>query len=394
MQPINLLYVITKLELGGAQTQVLSLIRHLDKGKFRLFLFTSKGGFLVAEALAINNLTVYTSTWLERPINPFKDLLALIEIYRFIKKNNIEIVHTHSSKAGILGRLAAQLAKITAGGKKSLTTTARRNSVRKIVHTVHGWSFNEYQSSLARGLYIFLERFVGRFTDTLIVVSDWDKRKGLENKIGKDDTYALIRYGINFDEFQVRARSLKQDLGMDVDDLVVGMIACFKPQKAPQDFIKVAASVHKILPEVKFLLVGDGVLRKDIERLIYAYNLQTRVILTGWRQDIPGILSVIDVFVLTSLWEGLPISVLEAMASSKPVIATHTGGVTEVLAEGRGGFIVPAHDTGAMTDRLVSVLKNETLRNQMGQNARAALPAGFRLEHMVAQTGKLYCDVM
>jgi len=378
MRPINLLYVITKLELGGAQKQLLTLIRHLDKGKFRLFLFTAKDGFLLAEALSINNLTVYKSRWLERPPNPFKDFLALIEIYRFIKKNNIEIVHTHSSKAGILGRLAAKL--------------ARGNRVRKIVHTVHGWSFNEYQSIPARVLYIFLERLAGRFTDTLVVVSDWDKRKGLENKIGKDNTYVLIRYGINFDELQVGARSLRQDLGLDAGDLVVGMIACFKPQKAPQDFIRVASSVHKILPQAKFLLVGDGLLRKDIERLIYAYNLQNRVILTGWRQDIPRILSAIDVFMLTSLWEGLPISVLEAMASAKPVIATHTGGICEVLAEGRGGFTVSARDTGAMTDKLVSLLQDETLRKQMGQNARAALPASFRLENMAAQTAELYAN--
>ncbi len=378
MQPINLLYVITKLELGGAQKQLLSLIRHLDKGKFRLFLFTAKDGFLLAEALSINNLTVYKSRWLERPPNPFKDFLALIEIYRFIKKNNIEIVHTHSSKAGILGRLAAKL--------------ARGNSVRKIVHTVHGWSFNEYQSGPARVLSIFLERFAGRFTDTLVVVSDWDKRKGLDRKIGKEDTYSLIRYGINFDELQAGSGSRKQDLGLDADDLVVGMIACFKPQKAPQDFIRVASSVHKILPQVKFLLVGDGLLRKDIEKLIYMHNLQTRVILTGWRQDIPGILSAIDVFVLTSLWEGLPISVLEAMASAKPVIVTHTGGVCEVLAEGKGGFIVSARDTGAMTDKLVSLLEDETLRKQMGQNARAALPASFSLENMAAQTEKLYAN--
>jgi len=378
MPPINLLYVITKLELGGAQKQLLALIRNLDKEKFRLFLFTAKDGFLLAEALSINDLTVHKSRWLERPLNPFKDLLALIEICRFIKKNNIEIIHTHSSKAGILGRLAAKL--------------ARGNGVRKIVHTVHGWSFNEYQPIPARVLYIFLERFVGRFTDTLIVVSDWDKRKGLDNKIGKDGAYILIRYGIDFNELRVGASSLKQDLGLAADDLAVGMVACFKPQKAPQDFIKVAACVHKILPRVKFLLVGDGLLRKDIERLIYAYNLQNQVILTGWRQDIPALLSVIDVLVLTSLWEGLPVSVLEAMASAKPVIATRTGGVSEVLGEGRGGFIVPARDTAAIADKLVSLLQNETLRKQAGQDARAALPACFRLENMVAQTAKLYAN--
>ncbi len=377
MQAINLLYVITKLELGGAQKQLLSLIRHLDKNRFRLFLFTAEDGLLLPEALSINGLTIKKSICLERPINPLKDLFALIEIYRFIKKNNIEIVHTHSSKAGILGRLAARLAK-----------------VRIILHTVHGWSFNDYQPRGKRLFLIWLERLVAQVTDKLIVVSTYDQQKGLVNRIGKENKYSLIRYGIDYTEFGFKGQNVREELGINANDLVVGMISCFKPQKSPQDFIRLAFLVKKASPDARFILVGDGILRERIERLIRKLNLEKQVILTGWRKDIARILSAIDVFVLTSLWEGLPISVLEAMASSKPVVSTHTGGVAEAIVEGRSGFLVPPKDMNRMSDRLVLLLKDKNLRNQMGRNAREGLNLNFALTSMVENSQNLYGDLI
>jgi len=377
MQRINLLYVITKLELGGAQKQLLSLINHLNKEKFRPFLFTTKEGLLAPEALSINGLKLKISRYLERPINPLKDLLVLIEIYRFIKKNNIEIVHTHSSKAGILGRLAARLAK-----------------VKIIIHTVHGWSFNDYQPRVERLFFIWLERLSARFSDKLVVVSYYDRQKGLDNHIGKDNKYSLIRYGVDYAEFNIRDRNIREELGINPNDLVVGMISCLKPQKSPQDFIKLAFLINKVSPNVKFLLVGDGILRRKIEKLIFKFNLQKQVVLTGWRQDIPRILSAINIFVLTSLWEGLPITVLEAMASSKPVISTRAGGVAEVIMEGETGFLVAPRDIKKMADRLIVLIKDENLRRQIGQNARAGLDYNFTLTNMISKTENLYEELM
>jgi len=377
MQRINLLYVITKLELGGAQKQLLSLIRHLDKKRFRLFLFTAKDGLLLCETLSINGLIVKKSRWLERPINPLKDLLALIETYRFIKKNNIEIVHTHSSKAGILGRLAARLAK-----------------VEVIIHTVHGWSFNDYQPRVERLFFIWLERLSARFSDKLVVVSYYDRQKGLDNHIGKENKYSLIRYGVDYAEFNIKDQNIREELGINPNDLAVGMIACFKPQKSPRDFIRLAFLTKRILPDARFLLVGDGALRKKIEKLIHKFNLEKQIILTGWRRDIPRILSAIDVFVLTSLWEGLPISVLEAMATSKPVITTHTGGVAEIIIEGKSGFLVPPGDTNKMSEKLAILLKDKNLRTQMGQNAKDSLDSNLTITNMIRSNENLYEELI
>lgn len=375
---IKLLYVITKLELGGAQKQLLALIRGLDKERFITFLYTAKNGLLVEDALRIPCLKLKRSRFLERPIHPLKDFLAIIDLYIFIKMNRIDIVHTHSSKAGILGRLTARLA-----------------GVRVIVHTVHGWSFNDYQPLIKRKLFLWLEKIAAGFTDTLIVVSDYDKKRGLNNHIGKSYQYQLIRYGIDYPELdRVKGQNLKKELRMDPNNLLVGMISCFKPQKSPQDFIRLAYLVNQIIPEVKFILVGDGILRRDIEKLIDKFKLQNNVILTGWRRDIPDILSGIDIFVLTSLWEGLPISVLEAMGSKKPVVATTTGGIAEVIIENKTGYLVPPGDAKGMSERLAGLIKDENLRKVMGENAKKSLSINFRLENMVKQNQGLYQNLI
>ena len=376
-EPIPLLYIITKLELGGAQRQLLELIKQLDKKRYKIYLLTAQEGLLLPEFSSINGLVLKRSRFLDRAINPFKDILALIEIYRFIKKNAIAIVHTHSSKAGILGRLAAKLAKADV-----------------ILHTVHGWSFNDYQMMVKRKIFLWLERFTAKFTDRLIVVSCHDKLKGLKNFIGNEDKYFLIRYGIDQPEFKKSYSAIREELKIAAGDMVVGMIACFKPQKSPQDFIKLARAVEATFPSVKFILVGDGVLRKKIEYLISKFNLKSKIFLTGWRKDVPSILSSMDIFVLTSLWEGLPIVVLEAMASAKPVIATDTGGVGEVINDSKAGFIVHVGDAKRMAERLMLLLQDENLRQRMGQYASERLNSDFSVDAMVKNTESLYTNLL
>jgi len=373
MEKTNLLYVITKLELGGAQKQLLSLIRNLDKEKFNIFLFTHRHGLLMEEAEAISGLKIKKSYFLESPINPLMDFPALLEITNYIEENNIDIVHTHSSKAGILGRLAARL-----------------SGVKIIIHSVHGWSFNDFQHRFKRSLFIALEKFCANFTDRLIVVSESDREKGLKNKIGREKMYSLVRYGINYDDFSIKYEDIKQEFGISDNELVVGTISCFKPQKAVTDLIKAAALVVKDFANVKFVIVGDGVLRRKIEEDIKRLQLKGKVILAGWRQDANRILSALDVFVLTSLWEGLPISVLEAVASSCPVVATDTGGVSEIIIDQDSGFLVSVRDMPAMAQRITSLLKDKDLRQAMGNKARSLLGNNYTTQNLVDKTQKLY----
>jgi len=377
MPKINLLYIIAKLELGGAQKHLLSLACLLDKSKYNIYIFTAQKGLLLQEAQSLNYIKLIKSEFLERPVNFIKDFLAAKEIYSFIKKNNIHIVHTHGSKAGILGRFAARLAQ-----------------VKVLLHTVHGWSFNRYQNFIVRWLFIRLERFCAKFSDRIIVVSEYDKKKGIIEKIGIDAKYRIIPYGINQPEFSRKVVNLRNGLGIDDTDLIVGMVACFKPQKSPLDFIKVAASVNKAVPNSRFILIGDGVLRKKIEAQIIKSGLSKSVILSGWRRDIPEMLAAVDVFVLTSLWEGVPISVLEAMAAAKPVVATNTGGIAEVIIEGVNGYLVCPKDIVGMSKRVITLLSNQNLREQLGQNAHKSLDERFSREKMSQETATLYEEIL
>ncbi len=373
MRKTNILYVITQLELGGAQKQLLSLVRGIDRSRYNLFLFTAREGPLMDEALSISALTLYRSKFLERPIHPLKDLLAMIEMVRFIKKNKINIVHTHSSKAGVLGRWAGALAK-----------------VKIILHAVHGWSFNDFQKPFLRKFSIGLEKLSAKFTDQILVVSNHDRQKGLDHKIGSDGKYTLLRYGIDRAQFGMKDPSIRKELGISDDALVVGTIACLKPQKAPEDFVRLALLTSQVFPQTRFLLVGDGVLRKKIETLIAKFNLGPRFILTGWRRDIPRVLAAMDVFVLTSLWEGLPIAVLEAMVSQVPVVATHTGGISEIITEGETGFLVSCHDMPSMLEKIRILLRDASLKGRILQGAKQCVDEKFDTGTMVKAHEDLY----
>jgi len=373
MPEIKILYIITKLELGGAQKQALLLAAALDKNKFFPYLFTAASGILVPDAKAVTGLNVYFSPFLDRPLNPVKDLFAFFEIINFIKKNKIDIVHTHSSKAGIIGRFAAKAA-----------------GAKIIIHTVHGWSFNDCQPYLLRKFCIFLERLCARITSKIIAVSQYDKKIGLSEFIGKEGQYEVILCGIDHSEFRGNDSGIRNEFGITSSDLLVGMVACFKPQKAPQDFIEVARMVTAKFENVKFIMVGDGQMRGQLQKLISNYQLKNKVILTGWRRDIPQILSALNIAVLTSLYEGLPVSILEAMASAKAVVATRTGGIAEVVQDGENGFLVAPKALQELADRVLSLLDDATLRKGLGENARLSIAGSFSVPSMISAHQKIY----
>ena len=247
---------------------------------------------------------------------------------------------------------------------------------------MHGWPFNDYQAPWLRALYIWAERLAGGFTSRIIVVSRHDREVGLRNGIGESAKYRLVRYGINKLEFSAEAGAIRKEFGFAESDVVVGSVACFKPQKSPEDFVRLASSVAKRIPSAKFLLVGDGQLRPSISKLISEYGLGSCMVLTGWRRDIPRVISAMDVFILTSLWEGLPISVLEAMAAAKPVVVTDTGGINEVISNGINGYLVPRGNVFQMSDTVVAILRDKGLKEALGQTAVKSITEDLSVETM------------
>jgi len=371
---IKVCHIITMLELGGAQENTLYTCRHLNKDKFDVILIAGQGGILDKQTIGIKTFFVKT---LVRQISPIKDIIAIKKIYKILKKEKPDIVHTHSSKAGILGRWAAHFAKVPT-----------------IIHTFHGFGFNDFQPYPVKMAYVLAEQRTAKITDKFIAVSYDNIEKGLKNKIGTRDQYTVIRSGIKLQEYQtaVDVARKKKELGI-TNEPVVGMIACFKNQKAPLDFIKTAELVCEKNPNTKFVLVGDGVLRAQIENEIEKLNLKNNVILTGWRNDIPELIKIFDVSVLTSLWEGLPKVVVQSMAAGVPVVATYIDGTKEVIEEGLTGFFVAPHEIGMMSERILRLLNDPDLRKQFAQEAKKKVQE-FDIDLMVSQQETLYTRIL
>ena len=370
-------HVITKLELGGAQEVAMRVVSNLDRRRFRPVLIAGDGGLLTGEAAALEGVEVRLIPSLLREIRPLQDLRALWDLVATFRRLRPKIVHTHSSKAGILGRLAAWLAGVPC-----------------ILHTIHGYGVTPAQPFwLQRGV-IALEWVVGRVTTHWIAVSQADRRQGIEWGLFTASKVSVVRPGIDPAAFAGRIDVTERDrlramLGVGPDQLLVGTVSCLKPQKAPEDFIRVAALVCQRVPAAKCVLVGDGAMRLQIEAMLEAEGLRERVTLLGWRRDVASLLKAFDVFVLTSRWEGLPCAILEARASRIPIVATRVGGAAEAIVEGIQGTLCPAGDVRAMAGRVCQILGDERLRADL-RNGPQELPEEFTIQETVKQYQSLY----
>ncbi len=377
-------HLITKPELGGAQLTTLSILSNLPKDKYNISFITSPRGFLSQEFSALKGHFV---PFLVRHINPIADIIAFIHIFLIYRSQKYNIIHTHSSKAGILGRLAALLYNLT---RRLCNVECVKCNV---VHTVHGWSFNDYQHPIVKNLFIFLERIAARFTTRIICVSKSDIEKGLKYKIAPRDKFVLIKYGIPLAEFKkpvVNILEKRKELGIKNQDPVIGMISCLKPQKSPLDFIKASVRICEKMPDTNFLLVGDGVLKNRCKKALAPTPLNGRFIFSGWRRDVSEILDIMDVVVLTSKWEGMPIAIIEALCKGKPVVVTDTGGTRELVQDGINGYLAQPGSYEEIADKTIKILKDKQHFSVMAENASASIDERFDSATMVNEVDRLY----
>jgi glycosyltransferase involved in cell wall biosynthesis len=375
MTRLSVVHIITKLELGGAQQNTLFTVSHLDAARFHPVLITGEPGLLDQEARKLAGVEFYQVPSLVRPIRPLHDLLALVVLTRLLKRLKPLIVHTHSSKAGILGRWAARLAGIPI-----------------VVHTIHGFGFTRYQHPVLRRLLIAAERGAARWTTRFFAVSEANRRQGIELGLFPAERCTVVRSGVDLAalrETRVDRESKRQELGLQPGQPVVGMVAPLKPQKAPLDFVRVAALVHRARPDAQFLLVGDGELRAAVVDEAERLGLSGLFHLVGWRRDSAEIMRCLDIFVLTSLWEGLPRVYLEALASSVPVVGTRVDGAAEVIQDGVNGYLLPPGDIRGLAERVLLLLAHPDGAARMGRNG-ASLPPEFDIREMVRQQEREY----
>ena len=374
----RVLHLITSLELGGAQQNTLYCTANHDRGLFDVELIAGAGGQLDDEARAITDARVQIVPWLRHQIDPLRDLEALVRLRSHMAANDIDVVHTHSSKAGILGRLAAHLA-----------------GVPFVVHTVHGWSFNDTQSRTRRRAYVEMERLAAGFTNRIVVVSSRNREKGLSMGIGRPDRYEVVHSGIDVDAFrqpETDRRAVRRSLGYGPDQVVVGTVACLKPQKAPLDFVRAAAEAYSRDERLRFFIAGDGPLRPAVEAEITRLGLGGIVQLLGWRRDVVDLYHAMDVFLSTSIFEGLPRSVLQAMAAGVPVVATDVDGTPEVVRNRQTGLLIPPARPEAAARALLEVVRDAELRGTCIDRAGVLLTRDFEIRQMVRRLDRLYLE--
>jgi glycosyltransferase involved in cell wall biosynthesis len=387
IEPIRVLHIITRLIVGGAQENTMltaDLLNHSPAYKGRYIVEIVSGPQTGSEGSIIHEVrqrgvTLYILPELVRQPNPVKDLKTIIKLRRMMLdvhgKPRYHIVHTHSSKAGVLGRIAARWAGIPA-----------------IVHTVHGWSFHEYLSPVQRYVYVMLERLAAHFSQCLVGVSSKDVAKGLSYRIGSPMDYVLIRSGIELDRFgnpRISSYKIRRHLGIPDNATVVGSVTRFAPQKSPLDLISALYRIHQTHPDVWFVIVGDGPLRQQLQERLQGLGIADRTVLTGLRRDIPELLAAFDIFVLSSLWEGLPRVLPQAMAAGLPIVCTNAGGAADAVVDGGNGFLVDPYDPDQLAAKVDVLLRHHELRGRMGEEGRRRVPE-FSAIKMVRQIDLLY----
>jgi glycosyltransferase involved in cell wall biosynthesis len=367
--------VITRLDLGGAQEVALETAAGLDPARFEVTVFAGAGGSLDDEAVRRLGSRFVPVPNLVHPIRPLKDLLATLWLAWRFRRDGYRVVHTHSSKAGLLGRIAAFLARVP-----------------RVLHTVHGWSFNDFQSAAAFKAFVLLEKALAPLTDVLAVVATSLRDKGLLHGIGQPHQYALLRAGVDLGAWRrtPRSRRALQALVPGLKPKVVGVIANMKAQKAPLDFVRIAARVCRDHKDVDFVYVGDGPLRAEAQALAVQLGVAKRVKLLGWQREPRSLAAGFDVFLLPSLFEGLPCVYPQALSLGLPVVGTQVDGAAEVVREGMNGYLCQPRDVEALADRVGELLDDAGLRKAMGAAAKRSVGSEFGYAGMVKRSEALY----
>jgi glycosyltransferase involved in cell wall biosynthesis len=364
---MNIALMVTRADpVGGAQIHVRDLaVAIRSQGHSPTVITSGSGPFL--HDLRAQQIPVIVLKHLAAPIAPVRDIRALHEVQTTLRNLRPELLATHSSKAGILGRLAARRLRIP------------------VVFTAHGWSFTPGIAPLQAGLYRGIERLAAPLTDKIITVSEFDRQLALKARIAPPDRLVTVNNGIPDVPPDRRA-----DPGRAPVHLV--MVARFEPQKDHSTLLHALSGLTHT--EWELDLIGEGPLRRETEQLAATLGLGSRVRFLGQRTDVDRCLADSQISVLATNWEGFPLTVLEAMRAGLPVVASSVGGVSEAVKDGTSGFLVPRGDVPVLRDRISRLLTSSGLRKEMGVSGRSAWERNFTLDQMVDRTIQVYREVV
>lgn len=334
---------------GGVEVYLKMLLKYMDNDKYDNYFILSKQYAKSKEYFENLGAKVYIIEMI-REISLNSDIRSMINIYNIIKKIRPDIVYTHSSKAGGLGRIPAKLVIGT-----------------KSVYNPHGWAFDMNISRKKRRVFKYIEKILGYFTDEIIAISKYEKNIAVCNNIVRKDKITIIENAIDLEKFdKVYDRDqLLKELNWNEECIVIGMVARISEQKSPNTFVDIAIKLSEKYEQCRFLMVGDGEQRGEIENKIQENHLGEKFKITGWVDDPYKYLSVFDIALLTSKWEGFGLVIPEYMAAKKPVIASNVGGIPNIIEDGWNGYIVDDLDVNKFVERIESIITDDSLKNKL-----------------------------
>lgn len=377
MKRFRVAHVITRLCRGGAQENTFHSVRLANRERYEVDLisgptFGDEGS--IEDTVRAAGIEIVRVPHLVRRVAPVSDLLALRELQRLFKTRRYDIVHTHTSKAGFLGRLAAQQA-----------------GVPIVVHTPHGNIFDGYFNRWTTRLFIGMERHAARYADRIIELTAGGVEAHLKQGIGYREQFEVIFSGIDlapFDAACAHREKTRRALGCREDTFLVGAVGRLEPIKGFAYFVEAARIAAGRLPKAQFMLAGQGSLEQELR--VLSAPLGDRFRMLGPRDDVPDFMAALDVFVLASLNEGMGRVLLEAGAAGVASVATRVGGVPDIVEDGLTGLLVAPRDPEAIAGAICTLAADGARRRAMGEAARAKMAPGYGLERMQEKIEALY----
>lgn len=372
-----MLHVITRLVVGGAQENTLLTVRHLDRTRYEVTLASgpSIGPEGNLEAEIPEDVTFVRIPELVRLPHPLKDPVALQKLYRLMRRGGYHLVHTHTTKAGILGRIAAGWARVPA-----------------VVHTPHGHAFHGYLGPLGSLALRRVEAALARRTDAIICLTEAERTDHLRLGVGRPERFEVIHSGVELARFRspdVDPEVKRRELGLGDRARIVGCVARLVPVKGVQVLLEAVPRIRERVPDAVVVFVGDGELRPQLERRARELRVDGAVRFLGLRRDVAELVPLFEVAALPSLNEGMGKAAVEAMAAGKPVVASATSGLVDVVRDGRNGVLVPPGDPEALAWAIADLLTHPERARRLGETAREDAQA-YGVEVMMARLEALY----
>ncbi|TSA23971.1 glycosyltransferase family 1 protein [bacterium] len=369
MRKIKICHVQLLPLLSGVQNMMIHLLDHLDKIEYDITVISAPNGPMIKKLHEMKIVHVAFPNLIQK-IN-LHDIRIFIQFYKFFRKERFDIVHTHSSKTGFIGRIAAKLA-----------------GVKIIIHTIHGFPFHPFQSKVARFFYQNLERIAGYFCDKAVSVNTFERELAEKKYLINKEKIITIYNGIQ--RFHSRNPIQREKLGIDKKDIIVGSVSRFSEQKNILNLIKVAIDIVKDAPYITFIFIGDGEHFTQAQRLVREAGAEGKIRLMGWKSNVADWYELFDIMVLYSKWEGLSLTILEAMSMKKPIIASDIKGNNELVYEGKNGYLIKINDHQDLTKKIISLSKDTQLQIMFGAESYKIFLENYTIERFVDSYIELY----